>query len=281
LRFNLFRKVAQTLPREHAEGEDLSVVRTELRDSALVVTVDRPETKNAVDPAVHDALRDAIDRAEADPEVRAVVLTGAGASFLSGGDLKFIREHPPEETLALSQQMTALLDRLEALPLLVIAAINGYAYGGGCEIAVACDYRIAEARAKLSFRQAAMGLTTGWGAATRLSRLVPRSTALRLLATAEVLDAVRAHQVGLVDEVVPDGACVERACALASEVALVSPRAVAGMKRVLGAAYGGTSVSAAVSARELEWEVFRSLWGGEDHAEALEAFFAKRPPRWS
>lgn len=254
----------------------MSPVRTELRDAALIVTVDRPETKNAVDPAVHDALRDAIDRAEGDPAVRAVVLTGAGASFVSGGDLKLIRERPPEETLALSRQMTALLDRLEALPVLVIAAINGYAYGGGCEIALACDYRVAEARAKLSFRQAAMGLTTGWGAATRLSRLLPRGMALRLLASAEVLDAARAREAGLVDEVVADGASVARACELAAEVAQASPRAVAGMKRVLAAAYGGTSISA----RELEWEVFRSLWGAEDHREALEAFFAKRPPRW-
>ena len=254
----------------------MSVVSTELRERALIVTVDRPETKNAVDPAVHDALRDAIDRAADDAEVRAVVLTGAGASFLSGGDLKFIRERPPEETLAFSRAMTALLDRLEALPVLVIAAINGYAYGGGCEIALACDYRVAEARAKLSFRQAAMGLTTGWGAATRLSRLVPRSTALRLLATAEVLDAEQAREAGLVDEVVGDGASVARACALAAEVARVSPRAVAGMKRVLAGAYGGTSISA----RALEEEVFRSLWGAEDHTEALEAYFAKRPPRW-
>lgn len=252
------------------------VVRSELRGHALVLTVDRPETKNAVDPAVHDALRDAVDRASADPAVRAVVLTGAGASFLSGGDLKYIRDHPPAETLRLSQQMNALLDRLEALPVLVIAAVNGYAYGGGCEIALACDIRIAEARAKLSFRQAALGLTTGWGATTRLSRLVPRGTALRLLTTAEVLDAARAHALGLADEIVPDGASVTRACELAAEVAKVSPRAVAGMKRVAAAAYGSTSVSA----RETEWEIFRELWGGEDHREALAAFFAKRAPRW-
>lgn len=208
--------------------------------------------------------------------MRAVVLTGAGASFLSGGDLKFIREHPAEETLELSRKMTALLDRLEALPILVIAAVNGYAYGGGLEIALACDLRIAETRAKLSFRQTAMGLTTGWGAATRLSRLVPRGTALRLLATAEVLDASRASEVGLVDEVVPNGTGVDHACAIAAEVAKVSPRAVAGMKRVVAAAYGSPSISA----REVEWEVFRELWGGVDHREALEAFFTKRSPRW-
>lgn len=251
------------------------VIRCELLDRTLVITVDRPETHNAVDPAVHAALWEALERA-ADPRVRAVVLTGAGASFLSGGDLKFIRDHPAEETLELNRKMGALLDRLEALPFPVIAAINGYAYGGGLEIALACDLRIAEASARLSFRQAAMGLTTGWGAANRLSRLVPRGTAFQLLSTAEIVDAPRAEFLGLVDEVVPDGQSVQRALELTAGIARNSPRAVAGIKRVLAAVYGSTSISA----RELEWEIFRELWGEEDHREALEAFFAKRPPRW-
>jgi enoyl-CoA hydratase len=251
-------------------------VRTERRERAVVITVDRPSTKNAIDPAVHDALRDAVESAVTDPSVRAIVLTGAGTSFVSGGDLKVIRERPASETLRLSEQMAALLDRLETLPVLVIAAINGWALGGGVEVALACDYRIAEARATLSFRQAAMGLTTGWGATTRLSRLVARGTALRVLATAETLDAQAAHRLGLVDEVVADGTSVERACELAQQVAQVSPRALAGIKRVVAAAYGND----ATRAREIEWDVFRELWGAEDHREALEAFFAKRPPRW-
>lgn len=252
------------------------VLRVEAREHTWVLTVDRPETKNAVDPAVHDALAGAVARIEAEPRVRAVVLTGAGESFLSGGDLKFIRDHASEETLALSQRMTALLDRLEALPVPVIAAINGWAFGGGCEIALACDYRVAEERAKVSLRQAAMGLTTGWSGATRLARSLPRSTALRLLATSEVLDAHAAASLGLVDEVVPDGQSLERALALGAAVAACSPRAIAGMKRVLAAAYG----SDAERSRAVEWEVFRELWGAEDHREALDAFFAKRRPCW-
>src|SRR5687767_15856161 len=129
-------------------------VREERRGAAIVLTVDRPATKNAIDPDVHAALEAAVDRSSADPSIRAIVLTGAGDSFLSGGDLKFIREHPPEETLRLSQEMTALLDRVETLPVPVIAAINGGAFGGGVEIALACDYRIASRGARLSFRQA-------------------------------------------------------------------------------------------------------------------------------
>lgn len=251
-------------------------LRVELREHACILTVDRPATRNAVDDAVGDALSEALDRLEGEPLLRAVVITGAGESFVSGGDLKLIRARPFDETLRLSQRMTALLDRLERLPLVVIAAINGFAYGGGCEVAMACDYRIAEARATLSFRQAAMGLTTGWGATTRLARLVPRSTALRLCATAEVLDARRAAEVGLVDEVVEDGRAVERALELVAAIAAVSPRAVAAFKRTLAAAYARD----ASASRAIEWEVFRTLWGAEDHREALDAFFEKREPRW-
>ncbi len=252
------------------------LVRVEVDDGTFVLTIDREGAKNAIDPAVHDALAAAVDRVEGEPRARAVVLTGAGSSFVSGGDLKLIRERPFEETLALSQRMTALLDRMEALAVPVIAAVNGWAFGGGLEVALGCDYRVVEAGAKLSFRQAAMGLTTGWGAMSRLARLVPRGTALMLLATAEVVGADRAAALGLADEVVPDGQSVERARALARSIAACSPRAVAGIKRVLSAAYGGD----ASRARAVEWEVFRELWGAEDHREALEAFFGKRAPTW-
>jgi enoyl-CoA hydratase len=248
----------------------------DVRDGACVLTVDRPATKNAIDPTLHDALSEAIDRVEQDPAVRAVILTGAGESFVSGGDLKLIRSRPFDETLELSARMNTLLDRLEALPVPVIAAINGWALGGGCEVALACDYRIAEARARLSFRQAAMGLSTGWGATTRLARLVPRGTALRLLATAEVLDAASAAALGLVDEAVEDARSVERALDLVSAISAVSPQAVSALKRTLRAAYDDRA-----SSRAVEWDAFRSLWGGKDHREALDAFFAKRPPRWA
>jgi enoyl-CoA hydratase/carnithine racemase len=251
-------------------------LREERRGSALVLTVDRPRTKNALDPEVHDALAAAIDRIAADPSIRAVVLTGAGDTFLSGGDLKFIRERPPQETLPLSQKMTALLDRLEALPVPVIAAIHGAALGGGCEIAMACDYRIAEPRAQLSFRHAAMGLSTGWGAATRLGRLVPRGTAVRLLLTAEMVSGEAALAAGLVDELAPEGGALSRALELSDAVARVSPRSVAALKRVINAVYAGDHAAS----RAAEWAEFEVLWSAEDHREALEAFFAKRAPRW-
>ena len=249
-------------------------VRLEIHGAAAVLVVDRPATKNAIDPEVHAGLERAFGEAEARSEVRAVVLTGAGGSFVSGGDLKYIRDNPAQETLLLSRRTAALLDRFEASALPVIAAIDGPAYGGGCEIALACDYRIASATSQFSFRQAAMGLTTGWGASRRLARLVPRSTAFRLLAFAEVLGAEQARALHLVDETVDEtaGAALARALERVRSIESVSKRAVAGLKRVLAGVYEGEA--------EREWEVFAALWGGEDHREALDACFARRAPRF-
>lgn len=249
-------------------------LRYEARGSAVVLTVDRPETRNAIDPSVHDALSDALDRVE-DSDARVVILTGAGGAFISGGDLKLIRERPFRETLELSRRMSALLERVEALELPVLAAIEGPAYGGGCEVALACDMRLAAPSATLSFRQAAMGLTTGWGATTRLARLVGRGTATRLLMTAEIVEASDAARLGLIDEVADDP--LARALAIAESIAAQSPRAVGAFKRLLSIAYGADTETS----RTAERNVFGALWGGADHAEALEAYFAKRPPRWS
>ena len=249
-----------------------TAARLERHDSIWVLVVDRPETRNAVDPAVHDALRAALDEIERTPAP--VVLTGAGGTFVSGGDLKLIRERPFDETLALSRHMTALLDRLEALPVPVFGAIEGYAFGGGAEIMLACDYRVAAQTAKVSFRQAAMGLTTGWGATTRLAQLVPRGVATRLLLAAEVVGAEEAARLGVIDEVAAHP--MARALELATAVAAQSPRAVAAFARLLRSAYGAD----APTTRALEWEVFRELWGGPDHREALDAFFGKRAARW-
>lgn len=248
-------------------------VKTERRDAAWLLTVDRPETRNAINPAVHDALAEAVDRVEEDPAP--IVLTGAGGSFVSGGDLELIRSRPFEETLELSQRMTALLTRLEALPVPVIAAVEGYAFGGGAEILVACDYRVAAPTAKVSFRQAAMGLTTGWGATTRLRRLVSRGAATRLLLAAEVVDAAEAQRLGVLDEVHDEP--LARALELAAEVAAQSPRAVSAFRELLATAYGED----AARSREAEWAVFQRLWGGPHHREALTAFFDERRPEWA
>ena len=153
-----------------------------------LVTVDRPQVRNAVDPSVVAGLVTALDAAE-NAAARSVVLTGAGSAFIAGGDLKLIRDSPFEQTLSLSRNMAALLDRFASFPAPIIAAVNGPAFGGGAEVVTACDIRVAAPTARVSFRQVAMGLTTGWGAACRLVGILPRGAATRLLLTAEVVTA--------------------------------------------------------------------------------------------
>jgi enoyl-CoA hydratase/carnithine racemase len=169
----------------------------------------------------------------------------------------------------------ALLGRIEALPLPVIAAINGAAIGGGTEVALACDLRLAEPSASFTFKHAAMGVTPGWGGLARLAATVGRGTAAKLLFTAQPISAQEAQQLGLVDELVAPGALRQRALELAQVIAQNSPSTVAALKGLLRRAYAGEL------SLEEEQRVFHASARSADHAEALSAFFAKRPARFS
>jgi enoyl-CoA hydratase/carnithine racemase len=247
------------------------VVRVERHGSTVVWTIDRPETKNALDQATFSALSDAI--AKVDTSVRAAIITGAGDAFVSGGDLRELRD---KTTRGDAEQLTdtghALCAAIEALPFPVIAAMRGPAIGGGAELAVACDVRIADTTATIAFKQARLGVTTSWGTVPRLISLVGPGLAGWLLYAGESVNAHLAENMGLVD-VLDDGA-LETAIALGETIAKSSPRAVAGMKRLVRASCARPDV------RVLERELFVDTWSGEDHLEAVEAYFAKRAPAW-
>ena len=162
--------------------------------------------------------------------------------------------------------MFELLNRLEALPVPVIAALNGVVMGGGSEVAVACDLRVAEPDASITFKQAALGVTPGWGGLSRLAGLIGRGAAAKLLFTALPMSSEEALRVGLVDELVPKGSARERALALAAAIADTSPGAVADIKRLLTLAYRPGHASA-----DEERRTFLARAKGPDHAEALAA----------
>ena len=202
-----------------------------------------------------------------------MVLTGAGDSvFVSGADLKFLRDADPERRALNDSRMLALMDRLEALPVPVIAALNGAVIGGGSEIAFACDLRIAEPHSTITMKHAAMGVSPGWGGLARLAGLVGRSVAGKLMFTALPVSPEEALRVGLVDELVGTGASRERALELARAIAKNSPSTVSEMKRLLWLTYRvGPEKS-----REVEREVFLGRASSADHKEALAAFFDRR-----
>jgi enoyl-CoA hydratase len=254
------------------------------QDGAIEIwTVDRPAAANALDRATIERLIEAVDRAEASPSLRAIVLAAAPRApgqrpvFLAGADLREVEAIPDEaHARAFASSVMHTLARLERIPAIVIAAIAGDVYGGGCEVISACDLRVAEQGIALSFKQTRIGVASGWGGTTRLVRLVGLGAAKRLLLTGAPCSADEALRVGLVDEVVPPGDALPRAKAIAREIVAGAPRAVAAMKLGLLEAL---QVDRATSyQRELDRfvETFRT----EDHKEALASLREKRPPVW-
>jgi enoyl-CoA hydratase/carnithine racemase len=252
------------------------VLRVEREASVVVWTIDRPQAKNALDHATLDALVEAVADAGRDTSVRAAVLTGAGQTFVSGGDLRALRgKNTPEDAERFSELGFGLCHAMAELPFPVVCALPGAAIGGGAELALACDLRIADARATIAFKQVRMGVTTAWGTVPRLVAAVGAGAAARLLYAGHEVGAAEARRIGLVDEVTEDGLARTTALAWASDVAEGSPKAVADMKRLVREA-----TASARDVRALERQLFADTWSGADHHEAVEAYFERRPPRW-
>lgn len=247
-------------------------------DSVVVWTVDRPLAKNALDHATMEVFIKAAREAATDPTLTTAIITGANDAFVSGGDLRALRgRHETTDAELLTDLGHELTSAVAELPFPVIAALTGPAIGGGAELAMACDMRIAERRARIAFKQVRMGVTTAWGTIPRLVAAIGSSRAARLLYTAEELSAEDAKILGLVDEVTDDGQAKATAMTWASEIALGSPRAIARMKQLVREA---THNAHAAEIRALEREVFVETWTSRDHVDAVEAFFERRPPRW-
>jgi enoyl-CoA hydratase/carnithine racemase len=252
------------------------VLRVERRGATALLTIARPRTKNALDAATMAALAAAVDEASRDADLRALVLTGEGDAFVSGGDLRELSgKHSPADAEQLADVGTALCAALAGLDIPVLAALPGVAFGGGAELAVACDMRIADRRARLSWKQVRMGVTTAWGTLGKLVALVGAGAAARLLYTGQEVGAAEAHAMGLVEAVCDDGGCVALALEWADDVARGSPGAVGRMKRLLQAtsAVGPAPLAA-------ERASFVATWSGEDHVEALSAYFDRRDAVW-
>jgi methylglutaconyl-CoA hydratase len=250
-------------------------VRIEAVGSARIFTVDRPAARNAMSVEIADACMRGLDALDADRSVRTLILTGAGsAAFVSGADLKFLRSALPEERAQMDARMLALLCRIEALDLPVIAALNGAVVGGGMEVALAADLRIAEPHVTMTFKHAAMGVTPGWGGFARLAANVGRSTAARMLFTALPLSAEEALRVHLIDEIAFGQSALERALVLSQAIEQTSPATLRALKGLLREAYGASL------SLEHEQRVFLESTRSADHGEALSAFFEKRAPRF-
>lgn len=243
-------------------------------DGVTVITFNRPESLNALDLEAMRQFAAAINTLHSDPGLRVLLLTGAGErAFCSGGDLLELSEHNDEEDArAMITLMGDALLAMERLPVPVIAAINGYALGGGSEIAVACDLRILDEKARLGFIQMRMGVTPGWGGGQRLLRLVGYSRAMFLLLRGHVVHAQEAETLGLALRVVGAGQALESALQLARHIAEAPPDVVRGVKALLQAGLN-LPYEAALQA---ERDIFPPLWAAPAHLQAVQDFLARQ-----
>jgi len=252
------------------------VLHVERRGAAALLTIDRPHAGNSISADVTTALDEALTALEGDGDVVAIVITGAGDKFFSsGGDIKQYRELVTREQLRSAfERPRRLLDRLEALPLPVIAAVNGIAMGGGAELMLACDLRLAAPTASIAFPYVRLGLIPGWHGTERLTRNCGYTNAMHLLVSGDTVGAEEALRLGLINRVCDDLPVVDAALALVEKLARAAPLSLAASKRVLLGAYQLPREEA----RSLAQSAFEDLWMSDDHREAEAAFAAKRRP---
>jgi enoyl-CoA hydratase len=247
-------------------------------DCVAVLAVDRPEAANAIDLAVLAQLDEAFAGLEADAEVRAVVVTGGNdRAFSAGGDIRAMRDLTVAEGRRFVERGHQVMNRIAASRLVTVAAVNGPALGGGAELALACDIRVASDRAVLGYPEVTLGLIAGWGGTQRAARAMGPSRARLLLLGGERIGASEALTLGLVDRVVPAGELRDAAVALAGRIAAASPSAV---RQTKVAIRDGADQSLAGGLR-LEIESWMVNFAHPDRVEGLTAFLEKRPPRWT
>ena len=251
-------------------------LRLEKRPPLAVVTLDRPKALNALNAATLAELESAFEELADEAAIRVVLLTGSGRAFAAGADIGELSSLAAEEGRAFALRGQAVFRRIETLGKPVIACVQGFALGGGCELAMACTLRLAADDAKFGQPEVMLGVTAGYGGTQRLPRLVGRGTALKLLLTGARIDAREALRIGLADEVVPAGELMARAEALAAEIAANAPMAVT---ETLRAVDEGLCLPLDLALLR-EATRFGALCSSADKAEGMRAFLEKRAPAW-
>ncbi len=249
-------------------------LRVERAGHVAWLILDRPERRNAIDRATRVALREASDELEADRDIRVVVLTGSGASFCAGTDLKEVPlEAPPHPLADPGQPIAAVIERFTKP---AIAAINGPAAGGGFELALACDLRIAARGATCALPEVRVGSLPGSGGTQRLFHVAPPAVAWKMLLTGAPIDAAEAHRIGLVSDVVDDAALRDTVQSIAETIAANAPLSVKAAKAA-GRAATENGLATGLAYERMLWALVATT---EDRAEGRAAFRERRPPEY-
>jgi enoyl-CoA hydratase len=248
-------------------------VRTEQKDGVLTITIDRPKVLNALNAQTITELGRAFDEARDDESIRCVILTGGGEkAFVAGADINELSQMTPLTGKAVAERGQRILSKIERLPKPVIAAINGFALGGGCEIALACHIRIASEKAQLGLPEVSLGIIPGYGGTQRMARLLGKGKALELILTGDRVGAVEAERIGLVNKVVPADQLMSTAEEMARKIASRGPLAV---RAAIEAVMNGSEMPFE-EGQFLEATLFGLLTATEDMKEGMGAFLEKR-----
>ncbi|SHL53874.1 enoyl-CoA hydratase/isomerase family protein [Hymenobacter psychrotolerans] len=256
-----------------------SFVQLELRaDGILALTINRPAQYNALNIATLTELESILLEAKQQPQVRALLLTGAGdKAFVAGADINEFQQVKPEESRFFAERGQRVLQLLEDMPIPVVAAINGFALGGGCELALACHIRIACEHAQLGLPEVKLGIIPGYGGTQRLTHLVGKGKALELMLTGNPIGAEEALRIGLVNRVVPAAELLSVSIKLLQQMLERAPRALRGVLQAVAATQQGSLQDGYTA----EAVAFEACCQTQDFREGVQAFLEKRPARFS
>ena len=249
----------------------MAFVEVTKKDHIAVVTMNRPEALNALNKAVFTDLEVALDDVEKDDEVYVVIITGAGRAFIAGADIGEMAPMNVAEGLAFSELGNRILMRVDMMEKPTIAAVNGFALGGGCEMALACDIRIASEKAKFGQPEVGLGIIPGFGGTQRMARIIGTGPAMELIYTADTIDAQRALEIGMVNHVVPADQLMDEAMKLAQKICTNAQKAIRASKLAIRRGID-CDISTAVSYEAL---AFATCFGTEDQKEGMQAFLEK------
>jgi len=252
-------------------------VKTEQRDGILIVTIDRPKVLNALNAQTVEEIHEVFVAAHDDDAIRAVIVTGGGdKAFVAGADINEVARTTPITGKTTSERGQFILSFIERFPKPVIAAINGFALGGGCELALACHIRIASEKAQLGLPEVTLGIIPGYGGTQRMARLLGKGKALELICTGDRIAAAEAERIGLVNKVVP----ADQLMAVAEEMARrIMSRGPVAVRAAIEAVVRGSDMPFE-EGQFLEATLFGLLCATEDTREGMKAFLEKRPAQF-
>jgi len=246
-------------------------------DRIATITINRPDKLNALNARVITELGEAIDAVSGNPDIGGVIVTGSGRAFVAGADIAELNDHSAASAKTLAQRGQDVFRRYESSLKPTVAAVNGFALGGGCELAMACHIRIASEAAKFGQPEVKLGLIPGYGGTQRLPRLIGKGRALQLLLTGETIDANEAYRIGLVNRVVAPNDLIATATSVLQTILANGPLAVAYCVESVNGGYDLT-LDEALS---LEATAFGQLFATDDKREGTQAFLEKRAPRFT